>query len=130
MKPTVLVVDDCRLSRAILADLLRDFGCEVRERASAVEINDLLASEPPDLVLMDVAMPGVTGDRKIRRLRGDARYRDLPVVLVSARSAEELDRLAVDCGADGYLCKPVAPVALERLLRRLLPGTVSPEPTA
>ncbi len=129
MKPTVLVVDDCRLSRAILADLLRDFGCEVQEKASAVEINELLAESPPDLIFMDVAMPGVTGDRKVRRLRRDERYRSLPVVLVSARTREELDRLAAASGADGYLCKPVEPAALERLLRRLLPEAVS-QPTS
>lgn len=128
MQPTVLVVDDCRLSRAILADQLRSQGFRVEERARAVDINELLAESPPDLIFMDVSMPGVTGDRKVRRLRRDERYRTLPVVLVSARTAEELESMAAGCGADGYLCKPVDPEALRNLLRRLLPGTVQQEP--
>jgi PAS domain S-box-containing protein len=109
----VLVVDDDPLGRAGFAALLRGAGLAVREAASGEEALRLAAELRPDLVLLDVVMPGLTGYEVCRRLKADPLTGSSLVLLVSGLGAHSEDRVfGLEGGADGYLAKPVEPAEL------------------
>ncbi|WP_372593057.1 response regulator [Actinotalea sp.] len=103
---TVLVVDDEPHIRAVLRGYLEADGYRVLEASSGEEALDLLRRESPDLVLLDVMLPGVDGLEVLRRVRATSQ---VPVILVTAR-AEEVDTLiGLAVGADDYVTKPFSP---------------------
>ncbi len=109
---TILVVDDDPLTLEMMQDLLSDAGHQVRVARDGFEALDQVAESPPDLVLLDVMMPGMDGITVCRRLRQDPRTRELPVVLITALT-DRRDRLAgLEAGADEFLSKPVDPAEL------------------
>jgi CheY-like chemotaxis protein len=113
----ILVVDDDPRNAKLLVDLLAAEGYEAAAVGSGEEA---LAREPPDLMLLDVVMPGLSGYEVCRAVRADPRTAILPVVMVTAAdpSAERLRGLAA--GADDFLSKPVDPEELLVRVRSLL----------
>jgi len=123
MQRRILVIDDCRLTREITRDMLAEAGFEVTTAACALSANPLIeASPPPDLILMDVVLPELSGDRKARRLKAREASRGIPVVLISTKPREELRELADRAGAEGFLQKPLSRVLLVDEINRLLPA--------
>lgn len=123
----VLVVDDDERLRRLLVRYLTDHGFRVTAAADAAEARDSLRSLRPDLMILDVTMPGETGLELVDdlRRRGDP---ELPVLLLTARGAPE-DRIAgFEAGADDYLGKPFDPYELVLRARALLrrAGAVAP----
>lgn len=115
----ILVVDDCRLTRTIAADLLGQAGFAVASVGSALEANTFLyGGRPPAVVLMDVVMPMLGGDRKLQRMRRQQDGPAIPVLLISTKPEGELAALAAAAGADGYVPKPFVPERLLREVRR------------
>lgn len=110
----VLVVDDDRAVRESLRRALELEDYDVRLAADGIEAIAAVAADPPDVVVLDVMMPGADGFAVIRRLRQD--HGDLPVLLLTARDAVTDRVTGLDAGADDYLVKPFA---LEELLARL-----------
>jgi DNA-binding response OmpR family regulator len=103
---TVLVVDDEPHVRTVLRGYLRSEGFAVTEAADGETALAALRANPPDLVLLDVMLPGIDGLEVLRRLRG---FSDVYVILVTAR-AEEVDKLVgLGVGADDYVTKPFSP---------------------
>jgi CheY-like chemotaxis protein len=94
----------------------------VTAAANGDEALGLLASEAFDVVLLDVAMPGLSGYDVCRRIRQDARTRDLPVVFLTARSRGQDVAEAAEAGSDMYLIKPVLATKLLGMLDRALSG--------
>lgn len=107
MKGKILVVEDDAPSRAGLEALLRTQGLEVATAGSAQQALKELASFQPDLVLLDVMLPDLTGFEVCRRIKQDAQTRLTPVILVTGLSATEDRVLGIDAGADDFLTKPV-----------------------
>ena len=103
-KPRVLLVDDDRVILATLEDGLHDAGYEVAVAGSAKEANDAITESPPDLVILDVRMPGMDGVSFAAHLH---EYTNIPFVFLSAYGELELVRNAVQQGALGYLLKPI-----------------------
>ena len=102
----VLVVDDEPHIRTVLRGYLQADGFEVAEAADGASALAALRDRPPDLVLLDVMMPGIDGLEVLRRLRT---FSDTYVILVTAR-AEEVDKLVgLGVGADDYITKPFSP---------------------
>jgi CheY-like chemotaxis protein len=85
------------------------------ERALALLDRDL-----PDVVLLDVMMPGIDGWTVAERLSGDDRLRDLPVIFITARASDESRARGLRLGAAGYLTKPFNPVTLAEEIERIL----------
>ena len=103
----VLVVDDLAQNQRLLDAMLSPRGYDVRCVASGEAALEALAREPlPDVVLLDVMMPGLDGFETCRRIREDERTRFVPVVMVTASGAAEKVR-ALEAGADDFLTKPV-----------------------
>jgi DNA-binding response OmpR family regulator len=118
----VLVVDDEPTVREVVVGYLRRDGHEVSEAADGPTALRLLESEPPDLVVLDMMLPGVNGLDILRRIRAGG---DMPVIMLTAR-AEESDRVAgLELGADDYVVKPFSPRELAArvngVLRRSAP---------
>lgn len=99
----VLVVEDDGPSRRTLAEALRSEGCRVLEAEDGVAGLKIAASEPLDLVVLDLVLPRLDGEHMLARLRAG---NDVPVIVVSAKRREEDRVTALDLGADDYLVKP------------------------
>ena len=104
----MLVVDDEPTVREVVAGYLRRDGHIVSEAADGPAALALLESDPPDLVVLDMMLPGVNGLDILRRIRQTG---DMPVIMLTAR-AEESDRVAgLELGADDYVVKPFSPAS-------------------
>ena len=114
---TLLLVDDERTLREPLAEYLTGQGFVVREADSAAAARTLIAGETPDLVLLDIMMPGEDGLSLCRHL---AETRQLPVILLTAKG-EAMDRIiGLEIGADDYVTKPFEPRELVARIRSVL----------
>jgi adenylate cyclase len=116
----VLVVDDVALNVKLLADLLVAKGYRTCSATSGAEALRVLAAERPDLVLLDVMMPGMSGYDVCREIRADPALAMLPVVLVTALDPAEERAKGLDAGADDFLSKPVSQAELLARVRSLL----------
>jgi signal transduction histidine kinase/ActR/RegA family two-component response regulator len=103
----LLVVDDLALNRQFLGALLRPLGFEVEEAADGVQALARVAEGRPDLVLMDMSMPGLSGDEATRRLRALPGGQSLPVIALTAQSSKVTRDTALAAGASAFLSKPV-----------------------
>jgi CheY-like chemotaxis protein len=112
----ILVVDDMQYLRDIQVLLLNDAGYAATAIGSAREALQRLPEVAPDLILLDVSMPGMDGRQFLSRLRATPEWRHVPVVLTTGRAAEEVAR---ESGCD-VLCKPFTEKAMLELVRRLV----------
>jgi putative two-component system response regulator len=118
--PKVLVVDDRPETLVLLRDLLSSRGYEIITAAEAKEAEELVHSRRPDLILLDVIMPGKSGYELCRELKEDPSTRLIPVVLISG-VAEREDRVrGIEAGADDFLNKPLYPEELFARVKSLL----------
>lgn len=123
MKPSVLVVEDEDDIRELVSYNLLKEGYQVAGVATGEEALGLVSNKPFDLVLLDLMLPGIDGLSVCRKLKNDARTREMPIVVLTAKG-EEADVVAgLNLGADDYITKPFSPkVLLARIgavLRRL-----------
>ena len=119
-RPTILLVDDMPPVLEALAALLETEGCEIRMANDGQEALAAVAERPPDLILLDVMMPGMDGFEVAQRLKSDRRWRHIPIVLVTALdSTADLVR-ALEAGADEFLSKPVNGLELRARVRSML----------
>lgn len=115
--PQVLVVDDDAGIRDLLADYLTKQGMKVATARDGKEMDERLAGFDPDLIVMDLMMPGEDGLSLTRRVKAG---RDVPVIMLSARG-EDIDRIVgLEVGADDYLAKPFNPRELLARIRAVL----------
>jgi len=120
MGAKILVVDDVALNVKLLADLLAAKGYRTCSATSGAEALAVLAAERPDLVLLDVMMPGMSGYDVCRAIRADPAQAMLPVVLVTALDPAQERAKGLDAGADDFLSKPVSQAELVARVRSLL----------
>ncbi|HWP34348.1 MAG TPA: TIGR02266 family protein [Thermodesulfobacteriota bacterium] len=103
----ILVVDDVRLFRELVEVLLAGSGYRVVTAASGRDALELARREPPDLILLDLYMPGMDGEATCRAIREDPRLADVPVIMVTSGGAPQEVARCVAAGCDDYLLKPV-----------------------
>ncbi len=127
----VLVVDDNEANRRVARAMLESAGHAVEEATSGEDALERIAATPPDVVLMDVRMPGLSGLEVTARLSGRDETRRLPIVAVSAQAMRGDKERALAAGCIDYVTKPVARNELLRAVERALDGARRPtEPNA
>src|SRR5256885_832678 len=125
MGATVLVVEDEPQIQELVAVNLEHSGHEVLRASSAEEAEAAIRVALPDVLVLDWMLPGESGLSLARRLRADARTRDLPIIMLTARAMEHDKVSGLEAGADDYLTKPFSPKELaariQAVLRRRAP---------
>ena len=112
----ILIADDEALMRQLVADFLRPEGYEVLEAVDGKQALDIFNEQKPDLVLLDVMMPGYDGWTVCREIR---RTSTVPIIMITAKD-EEIDQLfAYDLGVDDYITKPFSPKLLVAKMKAL-----------
>ncbi|MDZ7663631.1 phosphate regulon transcriptional regulator PhoB [Thiohalophilus sp.] len=117
---TLLVVEDEAAIREMLEFTLARAGFRVIEAGDAREAGERLAEEKPDLVLLDWMLPGISGVEFAKRLRRDEATRDLPVIMLTARTEEESKLRGYEAGIDDYVTKPFSTQELVARIRAVL----------
>lgn len=118
---TILVIEDDELNRKLVKTILTRQEFRVIETLSAQMGIELARQDRPDLILMDIRLPGMDGLRATRLLRGDAQLKGIPVVMLSAFSLDEDRAEAREAGCSGYITKPIDVKAFVQEIRRYLP---------
>jgi two-component system, cell cycle response regulator DivK len=121
-KRTVLVVDDHEDNRRILRDLLNSAGYTVVEATTGEDGVSTAQAQPPDLILMDIQLPGIDGYEATRRIKGNEALRRIPLIVVTSYALSGDDAKALAAGADAYVAKPFSPRAMLAKVREYLPA--------
>ncbi len=116
----VVLVEDDRESREILASMLRDEGFEVLEAANGLKLISILHGDHPDAIILDVNLSWIDGFELCRSVKQNEEFRDIPVVFVSGRTSPEDIRRGFEAGAQAYFRKPLDFEALVSKLREIL----------
>jgi len=103
----ILIVDDNATNVKLAHTTLKFAGHQVWTAADAGEALEIISKLPFDLILMDIAMPGMDGLALTRLLKADATKKHIPIVAVTASAMKGDDRKAYDAGCDGYITKPI-----------------------
>ncbi|UUC93005.1 MULTISPECIES: PleD family two-component system response regulator [Comamonas] len=115
----VLVVDDSKTELMALSDILQRQGMQVRTAENGEEAMKRLAEDKPDLILMDVVMPGQNGFQLTRAISRDPLYADVPIIMCTSKN-QETDRVwGMRQGARGYITKPVDAAELQAKIAAL-----------
>lgn len=124
----ILVLDPAPAMQALLAHNFAGAGYRVSCALDARGALALLAADPPDVLLLEWELPDASGIALLRQVRQDGVLCDLPIIMVSARNSEQDKVLALESGADDYLCKPFGPremlARVHALLRRRAPSAL------
>jgi two-component system cell cycle response regulator DivK len=116
----VLIVDDNRASRDLIRAILKTVRCDIIEATHGQQALELMQQERPDLVLLDIDMPGLNGLTVVKRIREDTSLADLPVVAVTAFAMERDRENAMAAGFTAYVTKPVRAAMLRQQVQQLL----------
>jgi CheY-like chemotaxis protein len=114
---TVLVIDDSDIARASMVNVLADAGLKVVGLASPIGATRAILTHNVSVVVVDILMPGMRGDRLAALFRGNPRFKNLGVVLVSGENGLELDRLMRETGADAAVSKLELPSLVPAVIR-------------
>jgi two-component system, cell cycle response regulator DivK len=106
---SILVVEDNVLMRKLFVRCLEEGGYSVIEAESALDVIDIMRDTPPDLVVMDIVMPGLSGVELIKQIRADADLRPIKVIAVTNLATPADKRRLADAGFDGHISKPIKP---------------------
>jgi CheY-like chemotaxis protein len=120
MPKTVIVVEDTEPVRGLFVSFLRPYGCRVLEAADGRTGFALIRNERPDLVLLDIAMPEMSGCEVLARMRRDPALRDIPVVMTTAQADKAVVTEVAACGVDAYLVKPISRERFDHAVSKVL----------
>jgi two-component system cell cycle response regulator DivK len=120
MTKTVLLVEDNPHNRKIFSGMLTHAGFRVVEAEDGHQALAAMQRELPDIVLMDLSIPGVDGWEVARRLKADARTRPVPIIALTAHAMRGDEERARAAGCDHYLAKPISPKKVVEEVRKLL----------
>ena len=117
---TVLIIEDEEDAAELFAEMMRVSGFRVLKTSSSEPAMQMMISEPPDIVILDIMMPDISGLDVLRDIRRTPALAGIPVIVVSAKSLPADIKLGMDAGASTYLTKPVGFLELKEAVFRSL----------
>jgi two-component system cell cycle response regulator DivK len=121
MSKRILVVEDQEDNRQIIRDLLSATDYEIMEAESGEQAFEAVAKQRPDLILMDIQLPGIDGYETTRRLKADPALRSITIIAVTSYALSGEEQKARAAGCDEYVPKPYTPRQLLAKIRQYLP---------
>ena len=118
--PVVLIVDDNIPNLELLQAYLEDMDCETIPAYDGLEALKIIAKQPPDLILLDVMMPKMSGFEVCKRIKNDPRTTDIPIIMVTALNEFGDIERGIDCGTDDFISKPINKLELLTRVRTML----------
>ncbi|MFL5736631.1 MAG: response regulator [Actinomycetota bacterium] len=118
----ILIVEDHPTMREAMRMVLEHEGFVIREAADGAAAVEMVRAQPPDLVFLDLNIPGMTGAEVLKSLKEDPATASVRVIIVTATGEEERERV-LSLGADEYFTKPFSPLALLRTVEKVLSAT-------
>jgi DNA-binding response OmpR family regulator len=119
----ILVIDDSLTDRTLIRRILESKNYQVVETGESDQVDDLVETEHPDLILLDIILPGTNGYEICRNLKGGTDTKKIPIIFVSARKKTSDVYWGKLQGADDYLTKPVDPAELLTVVEKFLGQT-------
>jgi two-component system chemotaxis sensor kinase CheA/two-component system sensor histidine kinase and response regulator WspE len=104
--PRALIIDDDDIARELVVSILRNGGYETFELSSPIGASQMISREKIELLILDIMMPGLSGDKLAKMLRANPRFGRIGIVLVSSCNPKELENLATSVRADAVVLKP------------------------
>ncbi|MDO8988987.1 MAG: response regulator [Sideroxyarcus sp.] len=119
VRPTVMIVDDAEDILMIMESILaREYSLKLYSRAQ--DALDYAFANPPDLIMLDVMMPGIDGFETCRRLKANPKLRDIPVIFLTSKNEDEYEEMGFSVGASDFIHKPInAPIVHARVKTHL-----------
>ena len=121
-----LIVDDSATERSIITGCLQEIGLNISVALSGEEALAKIQSDSPDLIVLDIVLPGRSGFEICRELKGDDRTNKIPIILCSTKGTEMDKFWGMKQGADAYILKPIVQEELVGKARELISRSVSP----
>jgi two-component system cell cycle response regulator DivK len=121
MSKRVLMIEDHEDNRRILRDLLTSNGYDVIEADNGVDGVNAAENFLPDLILMDIQLPGIDGYEATRRIRANPETRKIPIIVMTSYALSGDDMKALEAGCDAYVAKPFSPRVILLKIREYLP---------
>jgi len=118
--PTILVVDDNQENLELLQAYLEDFDCHTIPAGDGLQALEIIADNTPDLILLDVMMPKMSGFEVCKRLKNDPKTSDIPIIMVTALNEFGDIERGIDSGTDDFISKPVNKLELLTRVRTML----------
>ena len=118
MPKTILLVDDSDVLRKITSFNLKKQGYEVVEAKDGMEALEKLEELKPDLMILDIMMPHLDGFNVLKRMQENHEWKDIPVIVLTAKGGEEDEKLALSLGAKRVMTKPFSPIQLLEEVRK------------
>jgi two-component system cell cycle response regulator DivK len=112
----ILVVEDNQLNSKLLKQLLTAYGYKVWESPEGLQALDIARDKQPDLILMDIRLPGISGLEVTRMLKQDDQTKTIPIIAVTALASPEYEKKGWESGCDAYILKPII---LDNFLRTI-----------
>ena len=123
---TVLIIEDEEDAADMFAEMMRVSGYRVLKTSSSTPALTMMTDEKPDVVILDIMMPEISGLEILRQMRRDPMLASIPVVVVSAKSLPADIKIGMEAGASMYLTKPVGFSELKEAIERALGGQSAP----
>ncbi len=120
MSIRILIVDDNPVNLKLAADVLEADGFVIDRAVDAEQAQRILGDTVPDLILMDIALPGMDGLSLTRKLKADPRFDAVPIVALTASAMKGDDRKALEAGCKSYVTKPIDTRKLAQQVRTIL----------
>ncbi len=120
MKYKILTADDSKMVRVIVGRTFGPFNCEILEAGSGSEALEVISRESPDLVILDITMPDMTGLEVLKTIRENQVTAGIPVIMLTAESANKTVAEADSLNVSGYIAKPFKPEQLLEQVKSIL----------
>jgi CheY-like chemotaxis protein len=118
--PTILVVDDNQENLELLQAYLEDMDCQTVPAGDGLQAMEIVADNPPDLILLDVMMPKMSGFEVCKRIKNDPKTSDIPIIMVTALNEFGDIEHGIDSGTDDFISKPVNKLELLTRVKTML----------